>query len=392
MRSSLKSSLQVSLISLILIFSLTPVSLAHPHYTYSHEERAMTANPNWMSVLPDSVRLSELSIPGTHESLSFYGPAPIINLVRTQRMSLVSQLESGIRVFDIRCAVVDVRSGPGLPGYFNIYHGDIFQKEHFGGVLDTVVKFLRNHKRETVLMRVKEEKTDRPGDFETIFRDTYWNKAPYKDFMWKGTDQNPTLAEMRGKIVILQDFARWQCPNAQCPSEPISSIHPQYGICYNSFVDQDKFQVLGREALYDKWEWVKKYLDHANFGFDEGRHRDTKFINYLSGVGTTQTLGEPNPWFVVSGHQGPGTGAERLRTKYWGLPNQWPDFPRDTVGGREWIYYEGTNTLVYDYIRNGHAAERVGIIMTDFPGKGLIERIICINYPKTDPLCQRLPK
>jgi hypothetical protein len=50
------------------------------------------------------------------------------------------------------------------------------------------------------------------------------------------------------------------------------------------------------------------------------------------------------------------------------------------------------NTLAYDFIRNGRFTKRVGIIMTDFPGGGLIERIICVNYQKTDALCQRLPK
>jgi len=166
----------------------------------------------------------------------------------------------------------------------------------------------------------------------------------------------------------------------------------EFGICYSGFDIQDEFKVLGERALYDKWLEVKDYLDRANRGFDQGQNRDTKSMNYLSGVGTVDTLGVPYPYFVVSGHVRPATGANRKLTGLKSPTDKWPDFPRVRNGSIEAVYFEGMNTLVYDFIRNGHFTKRVGIIMTDFPGGGLIERIICINYPKTDPLCQRLPR
>ena len=101
-----KLSLKVSLISLILIFSLTEVSQAHHHHSYAHDIRPQADNPNWMSVLPDSVRLSELSLPGTHETMSLFGT----DSVKNQTMTLPLQLESGIRVLDIRCAIVEIRN------------------------------------------------------------------------------------------------------------------------------------------------------------------------------------------------------------------------------------------------------------------------------------------
>jgi 1-phosphatidylinositol phosphodiesterase len=380
MLSTLKSSLKVSLISLILILSLTEISQAHRHHSYFREDGKQVDNPNWMSVLQDSIRLSELSIPGTHQSLSRHsGGITPLDAVKNQSMALRFQLESGIRVLDVRCAIVG--------NSFNIYHGDYYQKENFAGVLNRVVAFLRAHPRETVLMRVKEEKTGLPVKFEEIFRDTYWNNKDYKDFMWKGQQLNPTLGEIRGKIVILQDFARWQCPEPLSPGAPVSSIHPDYGICYNSFDIQDSFKLQG----YAKWVGVKAYLDRANKGFDAGLNRDAKYINYLSAVGA-DSIGIPRPWFVASGHRNPRTDAER-RLALKGPTPRWPDFPRKmNRHGKEDVYYEGMNTLTYDFIRNGHFTNRVGIIMADFPGGGLIERIICINYEKTDPLCKRLPK
>jgi len=380
MLSTLKSRLKVSLVSLILILSLTPVSPAHPHHSYSHEQRRVADNPNWMSVLPDSLHLSELSIPGTHETMSLYGPFGFRNSVMTQRMFLNLQLESGIRALDVRCAIAG--------NHFVIYHGRYYQNANFYDVLNTVIAFLQAHPRETVLMRVKEERTSDPEKFLVNFRETYWNNGRaiiggrnirYQDYIPMQMSRNPTLREMRGKIVILQDFARWQCLT--------DTSTASYGICYNSFVIQDEFQ---REVTqYNKWLAVKDYLDRASRGFDQDiNNRDTKYINYLSGFGKLDFTGLPNPYFVVSGHVNPRTGASQMRTNIRDTSNQWPDFPRK----RGYIYYEGTNTLVYDFIRNGTFTNRVGIIMTDFPGGGLIERIICINYPKTDPLCRRLPK
>jgi 1-phosphatidylinositol phosphodiesterase len=391
MLSTFKASLKVSLISLILIFSLTEVSQAHRHRSYSHDDRDPRAdNPNWMSALPDTVRLSQLSIPGTHESMShFAGFGVPLNFVKCQTMRLGTQLHSGIRALDIRCAVVNHGSGPG--GFFNIYHGNQFQRATFNDVLNTVVDFLKKHPSETVLMRVKEEYTDRRERFEAIFRDYYWNNDDYKPYWWNPPtmSQNPTLGEMRGKIVILQDFARKDCCGGdyRCLAGCTTPDKAKYGICYCSFDTQDTFRLNHIRELYHKWERVQNHLVKANTGFDTDLNGDTKFMNYLSGGGPLPWT--VDPYFVVSGHRNPATGAARLLTGHRERGNEtlFRDFPR--IGGA--IYYEGTNTLVYDYIRCRPNIKRVGIIMTDFPGKGLIERIICINYEATDALCRRQP-
>ncbi|MET0648268.1 MAG: phosphatidylinositol-specific phospholipase C [Pyrinomonadaceae bacterium] len=371
---TLKPRLKVSLISLILIFSLTGVSQAHDHHSYVREDGKQVDNPNWMSILPDGILLSQLSIPGTHQSLSRHsdGITPL-DAVKNQSMALRFQLESGIRVLDVRCAV-DKKT----KNSFDIYHGAYYQKENFGGVLDTVVQFLKDHPSETVLMRVKNEHTSDPEKFREIFLNTYWNNDKYRDFIPMKMPRNPTLGEMRGKIVILQDFARWQCLTPTSTAE--------FGICYSTFEIQDSFKHQG----YAKWVSVKTYLDRANKGFDEGPNWGTKYINYLSAEGAGSDW-IPRPWFVASGHVNPRTDADRQ----WAgnrNRNEWPDFPRIPDNrGRKRIYYEGMNTLTYDFIRNGHFTKRVGIIMADFPGGGLIERIICINYEKPTPMCQRLP-
>ena len=226
MLSIFRSRLKVSLISLVLIFSFTEVSQAHEHHSYSHDWWRQTNNLRWMTALKDDLRLSALSIPGTHDTMALHGGAGNIlrDFVVTQTMPLNLQLESGIRVLDIRCANID--------GRFDIYHGDFFQHATFDDVLKMVVDFLGKNRRETVLMRVKEEHTNNPRQFAETFRGC-WDR--YIAHMWQGTSVDPTLREMRGKIVILQDFDR---------------DNQKYGMPYNSFKIQDEFQLNGDEELY----------------------------------------------------------------------------------------------------------------------------------------------
>src|SRR6266404_2232831 len=390
MLSTLKPSLKVSLISLILIFSLTEVSRAHEHPSYSHRAGPKANNRGWMGALRNDLRLSDLTIPGTHESMSLHGT----DYSKNQTMDLWSQLVSGVRVLDIRCAIVEIANPTEPPGaFFNLYHGSIYQKANFDEVLRTVLVFLRQNPGETVLMRVKQERTNDPPRFEDVFRRRYWNKDEYNKHFWKWTSENPTLSEMRGKIVVLQDFARWQCPERK-PDVPVTVPHPDYGLCYNSFLDQDYFALDGNEDLYNKWEKVKKHLADANE--DTPENNDKKYINYLSGGTNTRNplaKGLPFPYFVVSGHWNPATGADRLSTMYdaHGHPGLYPNFPRlhSALFGFKFIYYEGTNTFVFGAIKKGgEYTRRVGIIMTDFPGGGLINRVICLNFP-SDNLCWR---
>jgi 1-phosphatidylinositol phosphodiesterase len=113
MLSTLKSSLKASVINLILLLLLVEVSYAHRNPGYSHDGGRQANNPRWMTDLKDNVLLSELSIPGTHDTMSFYGG----DAVQTQGMSLPNQLISGIRVLDIRCR--------NSRNTFPIYHGHV---------------------------------------------------------------------------------------------------------------------------------------------------------------------------------------------------------------------------------------------------------------------------
>lgn len=319
--------------------------LAASREGYSHDADIRTSNTDWMARLPDSLRLSELSVPGTHDTMSFYGG----DIVQTQSMPLANQLKSGIRALDIRCKHVHDE--------FPIYHGIAFQYAYFSDVLATVIDFLKTHPTETVLMRVSKEGDggNNSETFEATFLRRYYE--PNKESFWQGAGDNPLLGELRGKIVVLQNFGG-----------------PRYGIPYpGAFRIQDHWELGSNWDLYDKWDKVKAHARTAIAG-----DRQHCFVNYLSA--STGSF----PYFVASGASSPQTDAPLLltgRTTIGGWKDSWPDFPRVSCLG-DWcsIAFLGTNQLLYPRLAaGGELHGRVGIVMSDFPGPGLISATIACN-------------
>lgn len=342
-RSLARKCLQIGLSCLL----ATPFLTAHAHNNgaYSHDPQFNAYHGDWMQSVSSTRRLKDLSLPGTHDTMSFYGG----DAVQTQSMSLTNQLLAGIRVLDIRCRRIDNK--------FAIHHGFVYQHANFDDVLKTVTSFLAAHPSETVLMRVGEEYTAANSNksFGEIFSE-YANDPRYAQYFWRGNDANVRLQHTRGKIVILRNF---------------SGI--DYGIPYGSLNAQDAYNMTTNWDLYSKWEKVKAHLNSANAAFANSEH--DFYINYLSASGGSF------PYFVVSGHSSPGTSAPRLATGLTtpGWKSSYPDFPRVSCFiGICTIAFEGTNVLTHDYIGNKNL-RYVGIVITDFPGANLIERIIQLN-------------
>ncbi|KAG8970823.1 hypothetical protein FRC03_000040 [Tulasnella sp. 419] len=103
----------------------------------------------FMRDLPDSTHLSEVVIPGTHDSVSFYG-WPFAQC-QNPRNRLLRQLESGVRFVDVRLSVVN--------NALISYHGPIKQHTLFTDIVDTLYNFLRSErgKDECIVMSIKQE-------------------------------------------------------------------------------------------------------------------------------------------------------------------------------------------------------------------------------------------
>jgi 1-phosphatidylinositol phosphodiesterase len=329
--------------------------------SYRHDANSLRHRYDWMGALDDRRTLSTLSIPGTHDSVSRYGG----DIVQTQSQDLNTQLNSGIRAFDIRLKCT--ADGKALIGF----HGDFYQRINFDDILGTMSSYLRRYPRESLVVRIKNEASANKDpcsyagvSFQSVFR-TYYER--YKDSIWQApssTDRNCptpnlTLLEMRGRIVILQDFS--------------TNGAPCMGIGYSDLPILDDWAIGAMWDLYDKkWSPIKTRLGEMRPGTPRSRPN----VTFLSA--STGTF----PYFFASGKSSNGTGAHQ----FWaGFRHRstWFDFPHSPKNCNKScsVVYIGTNELTMQWLRNASPKPRyTGIVFADFPGKDLIDEIIGANY------------
>jgi len=150
---------------------------------------------NWMGSLDQSKSLSQISIPGTHDSAARV--ETISGTAKCQNLSITEQLNSGVRYLDIRCRHIE--------NIFAIHHGMVYQKTNFGDVLNECINFLHNNPSERILISIQEEykSSDNTRGFDDTLMINYI--TPTKN-MWYTEDRIPTLEESKGKIVLIKKF------------------------------------------------------------------------------------------------------------------------------------------------------------------------------------------
>lgn len=223
--------------------------LSEYYSTSSAPQSWANSNAAWMKDIADDRHLSELSIPGTHDSASLYGG----DLVETQSWSLREQLDAGVRFLDIRCRHIE--------DVFTIHHGRVYQNINFGDVIQTVREFLDAHPTETVVMRVKAEydPENNTRSFASTYLDRYVDPDPH---LWYRESSIPTLGAVRRKIVLLTEEAGID------------------GIGWGTLDMQDDYSVPTTFDIPAKWSAVKAQLDDARAG-----NLDTWYVNFSSGAG-----------------------------------------------------------------------------------------------------------
>jgi|GEM_PF-1793297 hypothetical protein len=349
---------------------------AHNQDAYSSDRERRIYNPKWLSAQLDFKRLSELSIPGTHDSMAYNKPGLLLtNQVRTQGMYLEDQLLSGIRALDIRVSPKD--------GKLAIHHGSVFLKTYLDNVLDIVAKFLKDNPKEFVVMRISHDHGNAKTSKNRFQNNDYLKNPRWSNLFWRNTNvgnefrNNPRVGDIRGKIVLLR--------KGDVVPTNYGVPHPDTDPCLNKY-SQDCYLLKGDygTSIYNKWiqvksasGWISSYKGPI----------PPLSINYLSatGVSKIKDLGNGlSPFNAASGHSDQRTNAPRMSTARIVLrgkdDNIFPDFPRlACIKDRCTIYIEGINTLFQQVIgKKGHN-RRAGIVMADFPGHALIRDMIGLN-------------
>ena len=208
---------------------------------------------------------------------------------------------------------------------------------------------------ETVLLHLIEEQSS--SGCTRSFEDTYKAyRDSYAPLFWTPTTQDPQLGEVRGMIVLLQDFTA-------------AEIH---GLLWATFNILPHKKMGTNWDLYDRWLDIKNFLPVANTA-------RKSIIQFWSGHGGSY------PYFVVSGRS--SMGGSRLLTGMTtpGWKNCCKDFPRISCFiGICSIVFEGVNILGYDRIVS-QGYTYTGIVYTDFYGDDLLKMIVGKNqgnFPK----------
>ncbi|HEV2803736.1 MAG TPA: hypothetical protein VGW57_02280 [Chthoniobacterales bacterium] len=167
--------------------------------------------PGWMSSIDDRALLSQMSLPGTHETMSRYGANS-----ECQKWTLSEQLTNGLRVFDIRLRYLKGANGEVN---FSVHHSTDYQYAFFDSkfpytsdckywVLDECLEFLKHNNRECIVLLIKQE---RDVQDRATFFDAFWkiidNRAGYNnqplDKLFYVPNTVPRLGDARGRIIFV---------------------------------------------------------------------------------------------------------------------------------------------------------------------------------------------
>lgn len=158
---------------------------------------AVAQRTDWMRDLPDEAYLSEVSIPGSHDSgtASEFESIFLQAFSQTQTLSIDEQLERGVRAIDLRPRVVS--------GELRCAHGIATLKLTMANALKSVVDFLNAHPTEFVVAHLlyATEYDSEQNDYNTLLT-TLLTSETIKPHLIKFAPAL-TVADMRGKLLLL---------------------------------------------------------------------------------------------------------------------------------------------------------------------------------------------
>ncbi|KKF95514.1 1-phosphatidylinositol phosphodiesterase [Ceratocystis platani] len=202
---------------------------------------------DWMDTIADNTLVSSLSIPGTHNSMTYDLK---IQQMRTQNVHLSQQLTGGIRYIDITCKSDNFD--------IMVYHGLFNTGFSFGGVLRTIFDFLDKHPREAIILRIQRSTLSDLKAFSKYFSKYFDSQSNLGKRISQriypvgtnGITAVPTLGELRGRVLILQDF---------------ETTPPGYGLPWNTDTVSSYSRRFSASTTStdSKWDDIKSHLSEA---------------------------------------------------------------------------------------------------------------------------------
>lgn len=201
MKKVLRFLLRLIAAVLALVLCLLLAVFAVPLFE-TGDRTPVPGSADWMAQLPDELSLSEIVIPGTHDSATQYVQLAFFS--KCQAMSIGEQLEAGYRYLDIRLGVDREKGALQLMHGFTKCKTGVFSDTLLlHDVLDACCDFLDAHPGETVIFAVKQEHGDESvSEFEALLDAV----VRENESRWLLSDTLPSLGQARGKLVLLRRY------------------------------------------------------------------------------------------------------------------------------------------------------------------------------------------
>lgn len=247
---------------------------------------------NWMTNLPDEVKLSDLNIPGTHDAATLNVDS--YDSYHCQQLYIDDMLNVGVRHLDLR---IHADNGTGFADDFKMVHGkhDCHNRNgsvlYLGNVWKWCTAFLDKNPGECLIFQIKEDNDNGGGGL--MYKYFKMLASQPNSYIYNGTGM-PTMEELRGKIYIVsrleQNDAKWAVENdherpeeASYSSDMLYSIDPYYGYTHPTASSKDVEKELAKKWAYDASSYKEYSTVYDPFG-DEEQIYHAVYCTTINGV------------------------------------------------------------------------------------------------------------
>lgn len=239
---------------------------------------------DWMKDIDGTKYISEISIPGTHNSGALYEPA--YGVAKCQKYTIGDQLDMGVRFLDVRASVSF--------GKLKISHGIVYQGQNFEKFVNACYDFLKENPSETVIFSLRNE--DGEGEKNSKFISLLKKEINSNENMWYTQNKLPKLYEVRGRLVLINRFDR-ECDLGLNAAHSWSNNSALFSI-YNDGYFINVQDVYAPETIDIKKDAVISFIRNNN---RPAVVTPALCINFLSAVTSTgnipETSAEMNEFF-----------------------------------------------------------------------------------------------
>ena len=231
-----------------------------------------------MSEVDDDMLITDLSIPGTHDSGATHSLFDVAG--KCQDVSIKRQLNIGVRFLDLRLQLVGDE--------FKIVHSFVDQNLDLIDVLDDINDFIEKNNEEFIIISIKKDADDKNPKVQ--FEDELVKILKSYSNISLDNSLPKSLGEARGKIYIL------------------SRYEMEIGIpAYSGWVDDDSFKLNNMfiqdnysiDTKEEKIEDIKYTLEYAKTSNDLVLNFTSCYLNDAfppTYAGTIASI--INPWFI----------------------------------------------------------------------------------------------